>query len=132
MKMRSWVIILAVLNLYKDKTTLKGVLGKETEYLVSKNMINAAFGMMVTAIIRGEYQYSTEDDEWRTLEADVLSQLTSYNKNFNRFLYYGWGVYVTAHARHNLFTAIYEFKEDNPYAQYVNSRHAFSTRCRTF
>lgn len=109
-------LILAVLNLYKDKTTLKGVLGKETEYLVSKNMINAAFGMMVTAIIRGEYQYSTEDDEWRTLEADVLSQLTSYNKNFNRFLYYGWGVYVTAHARHNLFTAIYEFKEDYIYS----------------
>ena len=109
-------LILAVLNLYKDKTTLKGVIGKETEYLVAKNMINAAFGMMVTAIIRGEYQYSTEDDEWRTLEADVLSQLTSYNKNFNRFLYYGWGIYVTAHARHNLFTAIYEFKEDYIYS----------------
>ena len=109
-------LILAVLNLYKDKTTLKGVIGKETEYLVAKNMINAAFGMMVTAIIRVEYQYSTEDDEWRTLEADVLSQLTSYNKNFNRFLYYGWGIYVTAHARHNLFTAIYEFKEDYIYS----------------
>lgn len=109
-------LILAVLNLYKDKTTLKGVFGKETEYLVSKNMINAAFGMMVTAIIRGEYQYSTIDDEWHTEEADVLSQLTSYNKNFNRFLYYGWGVYVTAHARHNLFSAIYEFKEDYIYS----------------
>lgn len=109
-------LILAVLNLYKDKTTLKGVFGKETEYLVSKNMINAAFGMMVTAIIRGEYQYSTEDDAWHTEEADVISQLTSYNKNFNRFLYYGWGVYVTAHARHNLFSAIYEFKEDYVYS----------------
>ena len=109
-------LILAVLNLYKDKTTLKGVMGKEVEYLVSKNMINAAFGMMVTAIIRGEYQYSTDDDSWHTEEADVLSQLTSYNKNFNRFLYYGWGVYVTAHARHSLFSAIYEFKEDYIYS----------------
>ena len=109
-------LILAVLNLYKDKTTLKGVMGKEVEYLVSKNMINAAFGMMVTAIIRGEYQYSTDDDNWHTEEADVLSQLNSYNKNFNRFLYYGWGVYVTAHARHSLFSAIYEFKEDYIYS----------------
>lgn len=109
-------LILAVLNLYKDKTTLKGVMGKEVEYLVSKNMINAAFGMMVTAIIRGEYQYSTDDDSWHNEEADVLSQLTSYNKNFNRFLYYGWGVYVTAHARHSLFSAIYEFKEDYIYS----------------
>lgn len=127
-------LILAVLNLYKDKTTLKGVFGKETEYLVSKNMINAAFGMMVTAIIRGEYQYSTDDDEWHNEEADVISQLTSYNKNFNRFLYYGWGVYVTAHARHNLFSAIYEFKEDYIYSDtdsikginFSNHKHYFT------
>lgn len=109
-------LIMAVLSLYKDKTTLKGVFGKETEYLVSKNMINASFGMMVTAIIRKGYEYCTETDEWISEDADVFSQLTSYNKNFNRFLYYGWGVYVTAHARHNLFTAIYEFGEDYVYS----------------
>ena len=110
-------LILAVLNLYQDKTELKGVLGKEVEYLVSKNMINAAFGMMVTSIIRKLYSYSSEDDIWSVEdEADVLSRLTSYNKNFNRFLYYGWGIYVTAHARHSLFKAIYEFGEDYIYS----------------
>jgi hypothetical protein len=106
-------LILAVLSLYKDKTELKGVEGKEIEYLVSKNMINAAFGMMVTAIIRDEYQYS---DEWFRNGADVDSQLAGYNKNFNRFLYYGWGVWVTAHARHNLFSAISEFGNDYVYS----------------
>jgi hypothetical protein len=106
-------LILAVLSLYKDKTELKGVEGKEIEYLVSKNMINAAFGMMVTAIVRDEYQYS---DDWFKNGADVDSQLAGYNKNFNRFLYYGWGVWVTAHARHNLFSAIYEFGNDYVYS----------------
>ena len=106
-------LILAILNLYKDKTSLKGVEGKEIEYLVSKNMINAAFGMMVTAIIRDEYGYV---DEWFKELADPASQLAEYNKNFNRFLYYGWGVWVTAHARHNLFSAIYEFGEDYVYS----------------
>lgn len=108
-------LILAVLRLYESKTSLKGIAGKEIEYLVSKGMINAAFGMMVTAIIRGEFIY---DDIYGWLEksADVEKQLKSYNKNFNRFLYYGWGVWVTAHARHNLFSAIYEFGEDYVYA----------------
>ncbi len=108
-------LILAVLKLYEDKTSLKGILGKEVEYLVSKNMINSAFGMMVTAIIRDEYVYDNEGG-WAKRDADVVSQLTSYNNNFNRFLYYGWGIWVTAHARHNLFSAIYEFGEDYIYS----------------
>ena len=106
-------LILAILKLYEDKTSLKGVVGKEIEYLVSKNMINAAFGMMVTAIIRDDFEYS---DHWFKEVVDVDSQLTGYNKNFNRFLYYGWGVWVTAHARHNLFSAIVEFGEDYVYS----------------
>ena len=106
-------LILAVLDLYEKKTSLKGIEGKEIEYLVSKNMINAAFGMMVTAVVRDEYNYA---DEWFKELADADSQLADYNKNFNRFLYYGWGVWVTAHARHNLFSAIYEFKNDYVYA----------------
>lgn len=106
-------LIIAVLSLYEKKTSLKGIEGKEIEYLVSKNMINAAFGMMVTAVVRDEYKYA---DEWFKELADADSQLADYNKNFNRFLYYGWGVWVTAHARHNLFSAIYEFKNDYVYA----------------
>ena len=106
-------LILAILNMYEDKTSLKGVEGKEIEYLVSKNMINAAFGMMVTAVVRDEYEYS---DNWFKKGADVDSQLAGYNRNFNRFLYYGWGVWVTAHARHNLFSAILEFGNDYVYA----------------
>ena len=106
-------LIMATLSLYEDKTSLKGVEGMETEYLVSKNMINASFGMMVTAIVRDEFEYT---DDWLRTGADVDSQLAGYNKNFNRFLYYGWGIWVTAHARHNLFTAIYEFGNDYVYA----------------
>ena len=106
-------LIIAVLDLYEKKTSLKGIEGKEIEYLVSKNMINATFGMIVTAVVRDEYNYA---DEWFKELADADSQLADYNKNFNRFLYYGWGVWVTAHARHNLFSAIYEFKNDYVYA----------------
>ena len=108
-------LILAVLKLYGNKTKLKGVPEEIVEYMRSKNMVNAAFGMMVTDIIRPEFTINA-DDMWIEEEALKVKQLNGYNKNFNRFLYYTWGVYVTAHARHNLFDAILEFKEDYVYA----------------
>lgn len=106
-------LILAILNLYATKTQLKGIDEKLVEYMVSKNMINASFGMMVTAIIREEFDF---DFMWRKNPPDVTSQLERYNSGYNRFLFYGWGVWVTAHARHSLFKAIYEFDEDYVYA----------------
>lgn len=112
--------ILAILNLYKNKTSLKGVEGKETEYMVSKNMINASFGMAVTAIVRSEITY---DMEWDTEKENKISQLIDYNKNYNRFLYYPWGVWVTAHARHNLWQAIFELGEDYVYADTDSTKY---------
>lgn len=114
--------ILSILNLYKNKTSLKGVEGRETEYMVSKNMINASYGMAVTAIVRPEITY---DYFWDTDPVDKVSQLIDYNKNYNRFLYYPWGVWVTAHARHNLWEAIIELGSDYVYSdtdsvKYIN------------
>ena len=106
-------LILAILHLYGNKTSLKGIEEKHVEYMVSKNMINASFGMMVTAIIRDEFLF---DEEWHKSAPDVASQLEAYNNSYNRFLFYGWGIWVTAHARHSLFKAIYEFDEDYVYA----------------
>ena len=106
-------LILAILHLYGNKTSLKGIEEKHVEYMVSKNMINASFGMMVTAIIRDEFVF---DEDWHKIAPDISSQLEAYNNSYNRFLYYGWGIWVTAHARHSLFKAIYEFDEDYVYA----------------
>lgn len=108
-------LILSILKLFANKTSLKDVEGRETEYMVSKNMINSAYGMSVTNIIRDLYEYSAEEG-WHTEDADVTDQLQSYNNNHNRFLFYAWGVWVTAHARHNLWDAIFEFGEDFVYA----------------
>lgn len=107
--------ILSILHLFGNKTSLKDVEGRETEYMVSKNMINSAYGMSVTSIIRDLYDYSNSSD-WLTSKANVASQLNQYNNSYNRFLFYGWGVWVTAHARHNLWDAIFEFGKDYVYA----------------
>ena len=106
--------ILTILELYKDKTELKGVSGKEVEYMVSKNMINSCYGMCVTDPCRDENVY--ENDEWSTIRADVETLIDKYNKNNNRVLYYPWGVWVTAYARRNLFSGILEFRDDYIYS----------------
>ena len=107
-------LILAILNLYQKKTSLKGVKDKETEYMVSKNMLNSVYGMSVTNIIRDLFIYSNTAG-WSTEDADVLDQLEAYNSNYNRFLFYAWGVWVTALARHTLWEAIFAFGEDYVY-----------------
>lgn len=105
----------AILKLYSDKTTLKGVKGKEVEYLFSKGLLNATYGMAVTDIIRDEHIY-TADHEWKDSPADVAESLKTYNESKRRFLFYPWGVWVTAYARRNLFTGIFEFGKDYVYS----------------
>lgn len=106
--------IMTILELYKNKTELKGVAGKEVEYLVSKGMINSCYGMCVTDPCKDENLY--EDNLWKTQKADIEKLIDKYNKNNNRVLYYPWGVWVTAYARRNLFSGICEFREDYIYS----------------
>ena len=103
-----------ILELYRDKTELKGVAGKEAEYLVSKGMINSCYGMCVTDPCRNEIDF--KDGEWREKSPDLEEMLDKYNKSSSRFLYYPWGVWVTAYARRNLFKGINEFKDDYIYS----------------
>ena len=111
-------LVKCLVKFYKDKTTLKGVAGKEDEYLQGKAMLNSAYGMAVTDIVRDDLEYHQElyADEWQVGSTTPVSQLNRYNKNPSRFLYYPWGVWVTAHARHNLFKGIKAFGSDYVYS----------------
>lgn len=106
--------VMSILELYKNKTELKGVEGKEVEYMVSKNMINACYGMTVTDPCKDDIIY--DENYWGVKPADIDELLDRYNKNNNRVLYYPWGVWVTAYARANLFSGILEFKDDYIYS----------------
>ena len=104
----------AILDLYEKKTSLKDVEGEEVNYMISKNMINAGFGMMVTNPVRDEYEY--DDDVCYTKKPDLDEAIEAYNNNVKRFLFYPWGVWVTAYARRNLFTGIEELASDFIYS----------------
>lgn len=104
----------SVLNLYEKKTVLKDVEGEEINYMISKNMINAAYGMMVTDPIRDELMYS--GNTFYTIPKNIAEGIDKYNTNIRRFLFYPWGVWVTAYARANLFSGIVEMGDDYVYS----------------
>lgn len=108
-------IITSILDLYQKKTTLKRVKGKEVEYLTSKGMLNSVYGMSVTDIVQETNTY-TNNDGWSFEPADLDEQIGKYNKAKKRFLFYPWGVFVTAYARRNLWTGILNVGNDYVYS----------------
>lgn len=98
-------IIKSVFEFFNKKTTLDGVKGRESEYMISKNMLNSIYGMMVERPVRPKFIYI--DGKFVKDDIDYVEQVETYNEKRDRVLYYPWGVYVTAHARHRLYDAIY-------------------------
>ncbi len=106
-------IIKSVLDMYQGKTVLKDVEGSEVEYLLSKGMLNSIYGMCVTDIVKDNSLY---DDEWSVGKVDIDEEIEKYNNSKNRFLYYAWGIWVTAYARRNLWTGIIAVGNDYIYS----------------
>lgn len=103
----------SVIKFYQQKTTLKGIKGKEREYMLYKGMLNSLYGMTVTDIAKPEITY---DQEWGKELLNLPKVIDDYNNDKYRFLYYPWGVVVTALARQNLWTGILELKNDYIYS----------------
>lgn len=106
-------IVNSVFEFFNKKTVLDGVQGSEAEYMIAKNMLNSIYGMMVERPVRNEYIY--ESDIMNKIPPDYIEQIGRYNEKYDRFLFYPWGVYVTAHARRRLYSAIAEVGSDFVY-----------------
>lgn len=110
----------SVLELYKNKTELKGLEGDDKNgvpysvtYLSRKEMLNACFGMTVTDIVRNDIIYV---DDWAEESPDLNEEIEKYNNNRGRFLFYPWGVWTTACARTSVWSAIFNLKDDYIYS----------------
>ena len=106
--------VLSILKLYEDKTKLKDVEEEELNYMIQKNMLNAAYGMSVTDPVRDELKYI--DNMFFKAPPNLKEAIEKYNNGVRRFLFYPWGVWVTAYARANLFSGIIELGNDYVYA----------------
>lgn len=109
-------IIESVTELYKSKTELKGLEDYKLEYTQSKAMLNSVYGMTVTDINKDSAVYEGEDVVWDMKENSLEQNIARYNNNSGRFLYYPWGVFITAYARYNLWRMILSVEEDYIYS----------------
>lgn len=129
--------IQCILHFYSAKTTLKGIPEKLKEYMNGKENLNALFGMCVTDIVRDVIEYDDiggwvdeEKMDKEQYKEFVSTQVEKENNKKSRFLYYLWGVFCTAYARRNLWTGIFELKQDYIYSdtdsvKYINhDKHA--------
>lgn len=107
------ILIECILDFYEKKTTLKDVEGEEATYQLFKGMLNSLYGMCVTDIVNDDVVYN---NGWGKEPGDAEKQIEKYNKGRNRFLFYPWGVFVTAWARYNLWTGILECGDDYIYS----------------
>lgn len=90
---------MAILKLYKDKTKLKDIESEYVNYMISKNMLNAGYGMMVTDIVRDEILY--EDDEYSTKTPGLEEAIEKYNKSKTAF-YSIHGVFGLQHMQERI------------------------------
>lgn len=91
-----------IIALYRDKTELKGIDGKELLYAKSKEEINSVYGMTVQNMLRPQLLFDGIDfyNDDSTLE-DMVNFA-----NKKMFMPYQWGVWVTAWARYWLYQGI--------------------------
>lgn len=104
----------SVVEYYKKKTELSDIPEQKAEYDKSKRNVNGMYGMSATNPIRDEVYYI--NNEWsEPHKPDIENAINKYNHSYTRFLYYPWAVYITAHARHDVWEAIIECGDDHVY-----------------
>lgn len=99
-----------ILELYKNKTSLKGIASEEDLYQQSKQYINSLFGMTVTGFIQANVTF--DGTKW-TLKPfteeevnDKIKKIKSQSWDKEYFLSFSWGCWITAYARRNLFKCL--------------------------
>ena len=104
--------------------------GDFADYGIAKAMVNSNYGMMCQHLETSEILYDEESGEWARgidipeekdvspeIAAECAYQKALYNNKglFKQFLSPFWGVWVTSHARGNLFKILRQINEDAVY-----------------
>lgn len=98
---------------YIDKTRLKGVKGEEYYYNKQKEKTNSCYGLSAQDPARISYDFIDND-----FVPCNVSEVEAYNKAIKApYMSYAWGVWTTAHARHDLLEGI-KIAYDKGYAVY--------------
>lgn len=112
-----------MMDLYEQKTALKGIAGREHEYARAKERINALYGANVFSIAKSGATFDPKTGEWNTPPINnreyIQTKLDEQRNAYTHLFTYSWGVWCTAIARSRLYnmliTANYETDRDSLY-----------------
>ena len=90
-----------ILDLFEEKSKLKGVKGMEAEYQILKSQLNSIYGMSAELLFRDEYEIG---DDLKIKKVD-----TSYKDKF--VIPPIWSLYITAYVREVICTMINKISE---------------------
>ena len=96
---------------------MDGIAEQQIEYMISKNMLNAIAGCMEMDPVRDIFNYDYERREFLPKEkADIETSVEEVNDDPKRFLYFPWGVWILAQARHKLLDVVAHTGADHVYS----------------
>lgn len=101
------------LKYFDGKTKLKGVDGKEYEYMRLKALLNAIYGCCCQKLITEEYHY--EGGRYTEEKISVEEAIAKFYNSRNSFLEYQNAIYITALARLQLQKMLWKIGEDVVY-----------------
>ena len=100
---------------YKEKFKEEETEENAINLMKSKNCLNGIYGMSATDIVRDIFTMDLEG-EWHKEIAtgeQITELLQKYYNSRNSFMPFQWGVYTTAHARHELMEMYYLVGKEN-------------------
>lgn len=106
-------VIKFILQLYGNKTKLKGIPEKESIYRRDKGMLNSIYGMAVSNPLNQSSNF--ENGQWtrETLNDSFINKkIEEMQKSFSTLLYYAVGVFVTAYSRKHLLEVLFKIDKD--------------------
>lgn len=104
-----------ILDYYGKKTSLKNVAGYETEYRTAKANINSLYGMAVTNTVRPDVLFNNNEWSVDEISIDIIAEKLAETRD-KAFLNYAWGIWITAHARRELWRMISIIDKDAIYS----------------
>lgn len=101
----------SIVQMYRDKTVLKGVAGQEENYRDAKENINGVYGSVAMDPVRTDYTFQKDEAKFVPSIPTVAEALHDYNSSRSRYLYYPWAAWVTAYSRSILLNTIYDMED---------------------
>lgn len=107
-----------IIELFSDKSKLKGVSGSEMQYALIKAMLNSIYGLTAQDVGKALFKFDGDNiylDFDKTL-ADILADARK-----NPYMAYQWGVWCTAHARRRLHRGLWSVYAQDAEPVYVDT-----------